>query len=104
MNLADMMTLITFIGCPVAAGVAAASEKAGWFSLLFAALGVALGFGCSYCVRGVSYLLLFSSCKQPKAWLSVPLLLGYMFVPMVAAVGSIALAGGLSAWLARHLL
>jgi len=104
MNLADMMTLITFIGCPVAAGLAAASEKAGWFSLLFVALGVALGFGCSYLVRGVSYLLLFGGCKQQKAWLSVPLFLGYMFVPMIAAFGFIALAGGLSAWLARHVL
>lgn len=103
MNFADMMTLIAFIGCPVAAGVAAASEKAGWFSSLFVALGVALGFGCSYCVRGVSYLLLFSSCKQPKAWWSDPLFLGYLFVPMVAAFGFIALAGGLSAWLASYL-
>jgi hypothetical protein len=77
MNLPDMMTLITFIGCPVAAGLTAASEKAGWFSLLFVALGVALGFGCSYLVRGVSYLLLFGGCKKQKAWLSVPLFLGY---------------------------
>ena len=104
MNLADMMTLLTLVGCPVAAGLAAASEKAGWFTLIFVAFGVALGFGCSYCVRAVSYLILFASCKQKKVWLSAPLFLAYMFVPMVAAFGSWALAGGLSAWFAKHLL
>jgi hypothetical protein len=104
MNLADMMTLITFVGCPVAAGLAAASEKAGWFTLLFIAFGVALGFGCSYCVRTVSYLILVASCKQSKVWFSVPLFLAYMFVPMIAAFGSLALTGELSAWLAKHLL
>lgn len=104
MNLADMMTLITFVGCPVAAGLAAASEKAGWFTLVFIAFGVGLGFGCSYCVRAISYLILFASCKQKRIWLSVPLFLGYMFVPMIAAFGFLTLTGGLSAWLAKHLL
>lgn len=104
MNLADMMTLITFVGCPVAAGLVAASEKAGWFTLLFVAFGAALGFGSSYCVHAVSYRILFASCKRTKVWLSVPLFLAYMFVPMIAAFGFMALTGGLSAWFAKHLL
>ena len=104
MNLADMMTLITCIGCPVAAGLAAASEKAGWFTALFVVLGVALGVGSAYCVRVVSYTVLFASCKQSKAWLGVPLLLAYMFLPMFCALGFLALSGGISGWLAKQLL
>jgi hypothetical protein len=84
--------------------LAAASEKVGWFTLLFVAFGAAFGCGCSYCVRAVSYLILFASCKQSKVWSGVPLFLAHMFVPMVAAIGLMALTGGLSAWLAKHLL
>jgi hypothetical protein len=102
-NLADMMSLITLVGCPIAAGLSAASQKAGWFTLLFVAFGIALGFGCSFCVNRVSYLILFASCKQKKALFHAPLFLGYLFIPMILAFGFMALTGGLAAWLAKYI-
>ena|ERR1700744_1466681 len=103
MNLADMMTLITFFGCPVAIEVGAFSGRAGWFTLLFIALGIIVSFGCSCCVRSLAYFLLFAAGKQSKNWLCALWLFGYLFAPMIAAFGFIILTGGLSAWLARLL-
>jgi len=104
MNLADLMTVLTFLGCPVAAGLAAASEKAGWFTILFIAFGAAMGFAGRYCVGRLAYLLLFACCKQSRAWLSAPLFAAYMFAPMIAALGMMGLTSELTSWLVRHIL
>jgi len=103
MNLADMMTLATLLGCPLAAGVVAAHERAGWFSALFVAVGILLGLACSYCVHAVSYLILTTSCRQ-KTWLMALLFIAYLIVPGLLALGLVLLTGCATQWLAIHIL
>jgi hypothetical protein len=105
-NAADLATVITFLGCSLIAPIVAVSEKAGWFAILFIALGVAIGLGAGYCVRSLAYFLLASGSSQSEArpWLGWPLLLAYIIIPMIAATGAIAVTGGLAVWLARHIL
>lgn len=101
MNLADTATLLTVVGCPLAAGISAASEKAGWLTLLFVALGAGLGYGGGYCVRAVSYWLLFTGCKQPKPWLSAAGIIAYMLIPMFLTIAFTGLSAGLTGWLVQ---
>jgi len=104
MNLADMMTMITLFGCPAAAGLIASSEKAGWLSILFICFGALIGFAGSYGVKSLSYLILFSGCKQSRGWASGLLFVEYMFIPMIVACGAIGLTATLTGWLVRHIL
>ena len=77
--------MITLVGCPLAAAISAISHKAGWFTIVFIAFGLAMGFAGSYCVRRLSYLILFTSAKVKTALLGLPLIIVYMVFPMLGA-------------------
>lgn len=102
MNLADLMTLITLVLSPLVAMAVAASDGAGWFTILYFIGGILLGWLAAVAVRALSYALLFGGAKS-AGWLVQALcLLGYMFLPMLAMMGAVAGIGCLADYVARH--
>lgn len=105
MNAAELSTAITVLGCPAAAVLAAASEKAGWFTVLFVAVGLAIGVAAGYGVRLLAGLLLAAAGgSHSRAWVGWTLLFAYTIVPMALAVGGILIICGITVWMVRHLL
>ncbi|EEF57931.1 hypothetical protein [Pedosphaera parvula] len=104
LNLADTMTVFTILGCPAAAGLAAASEKAGWSTMLFVVLGTAIGFAAGYVVQRLSYLLLATSASQSRTSLGWLFLFAYIILPMIVAFGALLTTAGITVWLARQIL
>jgi len=103
MNVADLATLLAFFGCPAVAGLVAA-RQAGWFTILFVVLGLAVGFAAAVGVHKLAYRLL-EACLHPVRGLSgMALLFGYMLVPVMAAFGAMVVTGWSTAWLVRHAL
>jgi type IV secretory pathway VirB2 component (pilin) len=104
MNASDLATVMTILGCPVAAGFAAVDARAGWFTPLFVIIGLALGFAASYGVRWLAYLLLAACGSMSKTWIGWPLLFAYTLLPMIAALGAMSGIFTLTLCSARHLI
>jgi len=104
MNNADMMMLVTILGCPAAAGFVAASQKAGWFTLLFVILGLAIGLAFGFVVSKTAYRILNSCGKQSRALLGWASVFAYLLVPLVLAFGAMAITGWLTLVFVRHIL
>ncbi len=102
MNWADLTFVITPLICALSAGTAAAEQKMGWASWLFAIGGFGIGFGCGIAIRRLGVLLLFVGCKQSRSIVTFGLLMAYMLVPMAVMVGAFAGTAWLSTWIARH--
>ena len=104
LNLADMTTLIAFVGCPIAAGAQAASLHVGWYIILFVGGGFAVGFALAYIVNRISYLILMKGTKaqETRPWLIGPVLISYMLLPLALAVLGISGTGNAAALVANH--
>ncbi len=102
MNWADLTFVITPLICALSAGTAAAEQKMGWASWLFALGGFGIGFGCGIVTRRLGMLLLFAGCKTSRSFVTFGLLVAYMLVPMAVMIGAFAGTAWLSAWIARH--
>ena len=103
-NHADSTTLGAFLGCPIIAGLTAASEQAGWFTILFVAAGLVVGSGVAYGVRKVAYLILNVGASQSNPWVGWPLLIAYCVLPVAISVGGMIVSRWGTIWLVRHLL
>ncbi|MBP7827830.1 MAG: hypothetical protein KA236_14925 [Verrucomicrobia bacterium] len=104
LNAAGFATLVTVFGCAGIAGLVAASEKAGWFTVLFVAGGLAAGFGFAFGVHKLAYRLLDVCGRQSGAALGWVCLLAYSVVPLLIACGAIVLTGWLTFLFVRHIL
>jgi hypothetical protein len=103
MNFADLTTVITVLSSAGVAGVLAAREKAGWFTVLFVAAGLAFSFGCIGTVCKLADRLLEVCDRQSKALFGWATLLAYILVLGVAAFGVTALTGWLTILITRHI-
>ena len=101
LNLADLVAVITVIGCAVAAGSGAASEGAGWATAIFTVGGLVIGIACADGVGRVAYTILGAGIDLKSKWKAVVLLLAYMFVPITLAFGCMLVLFVLSAWITR---
>jgi hypothetical protein len=86
------------------AGFVAASQKAGWFTLLFVILGLAIGLAFGFVVNKTAYRILNSSGKRSRALLGWALVFAYLLVPLVLALGAMAITGWLTFVFVRHIL
>ena len=104
LNAADFATLVTVFGCAGVAGLVAASEKAGWFTVLFVVGGLAAGFGFAFGVHNLAYWLLDVCGRQSRAALGWACLFAYSVVPLLFACGAMALTGWVTFLFVRHVL
>ncbi len=104
MNWADLTFVMTPLICALSAGTAAAEQKMGWWSWLFALGGFGVGFGFGIITRRLGMMLLFAGGKQSRSLATFGLLIAYLFVPMALMIGAFGVSAWLSAWLARHLV
>jgi hypothetical protein len=102
MNWADLSFVATPLVCALSAGTAASEAKMGWFSLLFAVGGFAIGYGFGVLARRLGLLMLFAGCKQTRSIVTFGLLMAYMLVPMFVMIAGFGVAALLSTWIARH--
>jgi len=105
-----MFTSVIF--CPIAAGVGAAHAGAGWITVFFIPVGLAVGYGifrfCRKPVYSITGFGMSYATKMPKSWIQqvviLPFFLVYMISPLAIVWGA---AFGVfigSIWLVRHLL
>src|SRR5687768_1545292 len=102
MNVADFFMMITILGCPLAAGITAASQKIGWFTALFMAAGLLIGIAAGLGINKLAYLLLHSDDRQ-KPMIGLSLALAYLILPVVLASAVIAATAWLTALAAKGL-
>ena len=110
-NHADGTIFTSVLFCPIAAGAGAAHAGAGWLTVLFVPVGLAVGLGIFRFGRGPVYAItqfgLSRTSRMPKGWIQqlfiLPFLLVYMILPLATVWGA---AYGVfmgSNWLVRHL-
>jgi|SRR5215204_404231 len=104
LNAAGCATLVTVFGCAGVAGLVAASEKAGWFTVLFVVAGLAVGFGFAFVVHKLAYRLLDVGGRQSGASVGWAMFFAYTLVPMLVASGAMAVTGWLTFLCVRHVL
>jgi len=104
MNAAGLATFLTVFGCAGVAGLVAASEKAGWFTVLFSAAGLAVGFGCAAGVHKLAYRLLDVAGRQTKAASGWAWLLAYALLPLMSALAAMAFSGWVTFVIVRQVL
>lgn len=104
MNAAELNTLVAIVGCPAAAGLSAAAEKAGWYTVPFIVGGVAIGLGSGAVVHKLAYRLLAAGLHDKRAWLGWSLLFAYTLLPLALCMCAILSTGLLTIWLVRHIL
>jgi hypothetical protein len=89
-NHADGTMFVSVLFYPIAAGLAATSARAGWFTILFVAAGVPVGVAIAFLGRQLIYLLMgFFLRRFPpettSTWVSWvvggPLFLAYIILP-----------------------
>ena len=74
----------------------------GWFSLLFAVGGFAIGYGFGILARWLALLMLFAGGKQTRSVFTFGLLMAYMLFPMLVMIAGFGASAILSTWIARH--
>ena len=104
MNAADLATVLTVLGCAGVAGLVAASEQAGWFTVLFIIFGLAFGFGCAAGVHKLAYRLLGIAGRQTRASSGWAWVFAYTLLPLMTAFGAMALTGWLTFLILRQVL
>jgi hypothetical protein len=104
MNAAELNTVVAVLGCPAAAGLSAAAEKAGWYAVLFIAGGVAVGIGSGAVVHKLAYRLLAAGSHEKRAWVGWSLIFAYTLLPLALSMCAILSTGLLTVWLVRHFL
>ena len=104
MNAAELATALTILGCGGTAGLVAASEKAGWFTVPLVVAGLAVGFGFAYVVHKLAYRLLHAGGRQSGAVTGWAMLFAYTLVPMLVTFGAMAVTGWLAFLFVRHVL
>lgn len=105
-----MLTSVIF--CPIAAGVGAAHADAGWLTVIFIPVGLAIGVGiflfCRKPVYSITGFGMRFASKMPKSWIqqvvSVPFFLLYMILPLMMVWGAVFGVWAGSIWLVRHVL
>ena len=102
MNVADFSMMLTILGCPLAAGIVAASHKAGWLTAIFIAVGILIGVAVGLGVNKLAYVLLHSDGHR-KPLISLSLVLAYMTVPWLSASAAIAVTAWLTALATKQL-
>jgi hypothetical protein len=104
MNAAELASVLTVFGCAGVAGLVAASEKAGRFTVLFVVAGLAAGFSSAFGVHKLAYRLLDVASRQSRVASGWAWLLAYTLAPMLFAFGAIALTGWLTFLIVRQIL
>ena len=104
MNWADLSFVATPLICALSAGTAASEAKMGWYSLLFAVGGFAIGYGFGMVARWLGLLMLFAGGKQTRSIVTFAMLMAYMLVPMFVMIAGFGVAAMLSTWLAKHFI
>jgi hypothetical protein len=110
-NHADGTMFTSLVFCPIAAGVGAVRAGAGWLTLLFIPVGLAIGLGIFWFGRKPIYAItgfgMDRASKMQKGWIqqivALPFCLVYLLLPFVIVWGG---AFGVfigSMWLVRHL-
>jgi hypothetical protein len=103
MNHADLSTAGVIVTSPILSGVAAFKAGAGWFTIGYALLGLAVGLAIAYVTSHVAYWILNAGASQTKPRIGWPLLVAYMIVPItLSAVGLLGIWLGVD-WLSGHL-
>lgn len=111
-NHADGTLLTSVLFCPIAAGVGAAHAGAGWLTVFFIPVGLAVGVGI-FCfgrepVYSITELGMNYASKMPRRWIqqtvSVPFFLLYMILPYAIVWGGVFGIWAGSIWLVRHVL
>lgn len=95
MNVAELSTVLTILGCGATAGLVAASEKAGWITAPVTVAGLAAGVGFAYAVHKLACRLL-DACSRQRGALAGGMLFAYTIVPMLAAIGAMMITGRLT--------
>jgi len=103
-NAAELSTVVAVLGCPAAAGLSAASEKAGWFTVLFVAGGLAVGVGSGAAVHKLAYWLLALGAHEKRAWVGWTLIFAYTLFPLALSLCAMVGSGLATVWLVRHFL
>ena len=111
-NHADGTMLTSVVFCPIAAGFGAARAGAGWLTIIFVLVGLAVGVGifrfCRQPVYFVTGLGIRFSSRMPEGWVqqvvSVPFFLLYMILPLAIVWGAALGIWAGSIWLVRHAL
>ena len=111
-NHADGQLFLSVPFYAIAAGVGAIHGGAGWFTVLFIPVGLALGIGACRIGRAVVYSVTgFGLSRSAKirnrgiqTVLFFPFFVLYMILPVAIAWGGVAGAWAGSSWIARHLL
>jgi hypothetical protein len=111
-NHADGQLIFAVPLYPLAAGVAAFHAGAGWFTILFIPVGLAIGLGVCRFGRPVVYsIMAFGLSRSSRAhsrgiqtMVVLPFFVLYMILPIAFAWGGLAGVWAGSVWLIRHLL
>ena len=111
-NHADGTMFTSMVFCPIAAGVGAAHAGAGWFTVFFIPVGLAVGVGifrfCRQPVYAITGFGMSFASKMSKGWIqqvvSLPFFLLYMILPLAIVWGAVFGIWAGSIWLVRHVL
>ena len=110
-NHADGMIFTSVIFCPIAAGAGAAHAGAGWLTVFFIPIGLAVGIGIFRFGRAPVYAItgfgMNRASKLPRCFqpvIALPFLLVYIILPLVIVWGAVFGVWAGSIWLVRHLL
>ena len=111
-NHADGQLFVSVPFYPIAAGVGAAQAGAGWFTVLFIPIGLAIGMGACWVGRGIVYSVVGfgmnrSSRVRNRGMQTVavlPFFVLYMVLPIAIAWGGIFGVWAGSRWLVSHLV
>jgi hypothetical protein len=110
-NHADGMIATSVIFCPIAAGVGAAHAGAGWLTVFFIPVGLAVGIGIFRYGRAPVYAITgfgMNRAQRFPRWIqpviALPFLIVYVILPLAIVWGAVFGIFTGSIWLVRHLL
>jgi len=111
-NHADGQLILSVPLYPIVAGVGAAHAGAGWFTVLFIPIGLAIGLGICFVGRPVVYSIMgFGLSRSSKIHnrgiqtiAVLPFFILYMILPIAFACGGLVGVWAGSVWLVRHFL
>jgi len=103
MNFIELVAWIVVLGCPVTAGLVAAMEKAGWFTILFVAIGLAVGYASAMGIGWLSYILTSAEDRYSNSFWSCGLFIAYILIPPMAAFGAMAVTGWVTVFIIKLL-
>ena len=111
-NHADGTLFVSIVFYPIAAGKAAISAQAGWFTILFVAASIPVGFAVISAGRKLIYwmmdLALGRDSEKHSKWfqniIGVPVFLAYFLLPLAITGAGIWGTWLGTIWLVKHVL